>query len=192
MSDKLIIKIPLFKVIKLKIIFFIYKIYNSIKDHFKLIEGRDYSFQGDRLNQEQIDKYNNFGETNIPKYITSQPKEEIKVSSEYFLYKKILEKDKKQDLRICNVGAFYCISEDYFLKKRPKSIIHGLDFAPFIKFNKEFEQPNLILHPGYPLDTIEKFARESNGYMFDYVIFIRTATLINKNEIVAIWRLFRK
>ena len=129
------------------------------------------------------DRYNNYGDTMGPRYAASQTKEEVTVSSEYFLYKKILEKDKKQDLRICNIGAFYCISEDYFLKKRPKSIIHGLDFTPFIRFNKKFEQPNLILHPGYPLDAIEKFARESNGYMFDYVIFARAATLINQNEI---------
>jgi len=65
--------------------------------------------QGDRLNQEQIDKYNNYREAVIPKYTTAQPKEEIEVSSEYFLYKKILEKDKKQDLRICNVGAHYWV-----------------------------------------------------------------------------------
>ena len=82
MSDKLIIKKPLFNVIKLKIFFFMYRIYNSIKDHFALLESRDYNFQGDRLNQEQIDKRNNYGETVIPKYITAQPKEEIEGSSE--------------------------------------------------------------------------------------------------------------
>lgn len=184
MSNNLVIKKSLKAVIAMKFFNYIYKIIRFIEFCRKLKDNdHKFEFKGNRLSKELINECNQYGKRYLSGYKDSQQNDITEDSSQFFIYEKILERENKENLKICNIGAFYCNSDVKFLEKRPKSTVYALDFEPFVECNKNLVNPNLILKPGYPLDTIEAFANESNDYVFDYAIFTRTAVLMNPNEL---------
>ena len=101
-------------------------------------------------------------------------------SSQYYLYKNVIGSDPAT---VCNIGAFYCGADYEYLNSHAKSKVYALDFGDMEKLNQNIKHKRLFLYSGYPLDSLGNLLKEKGEYFFDYVIFTRTAVLINKNEL---------
>ena len=188
----LIIKKDVKGVIKLYIRLFlgrmIFKLYNA----FKLYEVKQagYNFTASRMSGKDIKMCDQYVADAINSYKFEQEEcGNIEKLSEYYLYQRISER-KRGPVTICNIGCFYCGADSHFLDKHPGSAVYGLDFGDIITANKNIKLANLKLFPGYPLHTLEEFAK--NGEQFDYAIFTRTATLINVNELFSYMEVLKR
>jgi hypothetical protein len=183
--------------LKISFFYFFQKTFNFMKTVQSYIDRSDYSFQGKRLSEEKINQYNQYCETKIPSYMDTQDAVSPEKTSQFFLYKKILEKEPQdKKLRICNIGAFYTLSDVTFLNKRPHCEVFALDFMPMVKHNHKFKDVrNLNLIGDYPLDSLQRIysgLQNKDEPFFDYVLFTRTATLINSNELFSYFELIKK
>lgn len=115
--------------------------------------------------------------------------DDTKNSSQYYLYKNIIGSSKAN---ICNIGAYYCGADFEFLNSNKDAKVYALDFGDMDKLNKEINHNRLFLYSGYPLESLENILGQKGEYFFDYIIFTRTAVLMNKNELNEYMKVIRK
>lgn len=157
--------------------------------NFVLYESliRDYSSKDKRLDRSGVENINRYVEEHISSYKIEQvTSADIERLSEYYPYKNIEKDMSGEPLKICNIGCFYCGADHHFLTKHPYCVVYGLDFGNILDINRGLQHPNLRLFPGYPLETLETFVKkERKGFLFDYTIFTRTATVINIEQLLS-------
>lgn len=155
--------------------------------YYKSLSNPLYDFEGSRQPASALAALNQYVAEQGVIYrenITGHEKKgEIEETAQYYLYKYIETHAQRKDITVCDVGAFYCGADAHFLKKFPQATVYGLDFGDMIALNKDIASDRLKIFPGYPLETLEKFVAEGKKHMFDYVIFNRTAALMNHNEL---------
>jgi len=165
----LIYKRSLGEVIKTKIHLFI------SAEFYKNATMTNYEEQDKRLSDGGIRKIEEYVKINLLKYKDEQEGNDIKEFSQYYPFSKI-----KCPAKVLNIGCFYCKADNEFLKLNKNNTIYGLDFGNIKKLNKSFSNERLKLFEGYPLDKLD-----SLNVKFDYTIFVRTATLMNINELLS-------
>jgi hypothetical protein len=149
---------------------------------YKLTISDRYKNTYSRVSAPQLDYFNNYVTTEGALYRENQESlTNIEETSQYYLYKKI--GSNHENLKICNVGCFYCGADVHFLRNNENCKIYGLDFGDIKQLNEKILHKRLFLYPGYPLQALEDLLDKEGTNFFDYVLFVRTATLINKNEL---------
>jgi hypothetical protein len=170
------------------------KLYNAF-EFYQIARVQRYDFVGSRQTVSTKRAREKYVDDAIYSYQDNQESlPDLERSSQYFLFKKIEEETgaKKTPLKICNIGCFYCASDNHFLEKRPSATVYGLDYGNIQEVNRNFKNKNLKLFEGYPLETLEKLGNESGFEMFDYALFTRTATIINPNELLSYMEALKK
>lgn len=187
MIQKLELKNTNKQLIKNFISIFIGFIVSKIMRAYKWYEMRNdssYSFRSDRLYPHQV--------TNLYKYFHSYAENykheqlnsgDIEKTSQYFHFKTLDEAGVGNNVTICNIGCFYCVSEKHFLNKHKNAFIYGMDFGNVEELNKDIADPRLKIIEGYPLLSLEKMVKEGKKDIFDYAFFTRTATMINIEQL---------
>lgn len=159
------------------------RIVYKLHANYLLTDVTSYGFDKPRLDAaavREVDRYVNEGAAYF--YRTEMHTVDIERLSQYYPYRRI-EARGEQHLRICNIGSYYAGADAHFLEKNPGSTVYGLDFGNIAEINADLKSPCLRLHPGYPLETLERLA--AAGETFDYAFFIRTAVKINIEQLLS-------
>ena len=142
------------------------------------------------MSREQVKRCNSYFDEKINSYKQEQiDTNNIEKLSEYYHFKKIEENEAVPlELKICNIGCYYCGADNHFLEKHPSCEVYGLDFEGIVEANKNILSEKLKLFPGYPLEILEN----ENFEIFDYALFTRTATLINIKQFISYMEVLNK
>lgn len=182
----LIVRKPFYSALKTRAHLSIGKMVSLLHRSYRFYQDANFSrydFTGSRRSGRDIMEVERYVNDYFPRYKIEQERSaDIERLSEYYHYRKI-EEAGGRSLRICNVGCFYCGADVHFLKGRPDSTVYGVDFGKIDELNRDIKVENLKLFPGYPLETLEAFSADRSFKKFDYVLFTRTASLTNINEL---------
>lgn len=155
--------------------------------YYKSLHNPQYDFSGSRQPAHTLQALNRYvaeyGIMYRENITDHDQKGEMEETSQYYLYKYIEAQAPRANVTVCDIGAFYCGADVHFLKKFPQATVYGLDFGDMLGLNRDIAMDRLKLFPGYPLETLEKLVSEGKRRIFDYVIFARTAALMNHNEL---------
>lgn len=154
-------------------------------DFYKDARVNKYNFQGERMTPNQIKEVEDYFTSLFSVYKNEQNKLDITKMSEYYPYSQI-----KSPAKVCNIGCFYCKADMKFLEQHKDNIVYGIDFKGIVEGNKEFKDKRLKLFEGYPLEILEELRDE--GERFDYVLFTRTACIININQLISYMNVISK
>jgi hypothetical protein len=147
-----------------------------------------YTFHGSELSEQMIsEKHHSVNTGAIHIYKKEIQGANIETLSQYYPYLEIEKGNGFRDglqWKICNVGCFYAGADAYFLKKNPGCSVVGLDFGDIGRINSDLDLPNLTLVSGYPLFTLRELDKQGDQ-RFDCTIFVRTAAVINIEQLLS-------
>lgn len=184
-EKKIVIKRSLYAVIITIIGHLIGKISNRIIVSYEMYKRKNsdkYTYTYSRLPTHMINDRNSYVNIGAKEYKdVNSVIQDQESKSQYYLYKNIIGLDAP--VKVCNIGAFYCAADYNFVSNSEQSEVYALDFGDMEKLNSELKHDRLNIRSGYPLELLEDLLSLKGEMYFDYTIFVRTAVLMNKNEL---------